>query len=957
MEFGVLGPLRIVRADRPLALPAHRHRSLLGALLLSADRPVTVSWLVDAVWGEQPVASARELVRTYIWRLRSLLAAAEEDRLSREPAGYRLRVEPGEFDAWELDRFTLLGRTLLRDGDLAGAAEAFAAAKALWRGEPYADLSLAGGGIEVEVQRLHGLHCSAQEGWIEACLGLGWNEAVLCEVAGLVARHPFREKLTASLMTACHRLGRTAEALEAYAALRVTLAAELGLDPGPELQLLHRRILSGEPAAALGSAMSGPLLGGLEIIRPQPADAPPATRDLPTQDRAVPIPLPLPVPHFAGRAEQIGVLQTAFRELAAGGRSCAVFVIDGTAGVGKTTLALHWAQQVGEFFAGGRLYINLRGFDPFSAPADTAEAVRGLLHGLGVATTSIPPDDDARLVLYHRLIAERSTLLILDNARDAAQIRPLLPRAGGCLTLVTSRCRLTGLAVSAGARQLTLGLLEPREARDLLEQQLGHERTDAEPAALDELVDCCAGLPLALTIAGAWAAALAGRTLATLADQLRDSRGRLHALETGDPATDPRAVFSWSYRQLSVPAARMFRLLGLTAVPEFGSAACAALDGGGAPAALAATTELARASLLTERGTGRFTFHDLLRAYAREQAADESEAARRAARARLADYYLRSADAAELQLRPTRDALDLPPPAADLEPECFADVDRAMAWFEREHENLRALVLDCAEWGFAEHAWKIAWCFATYLQRRGHWSDWDQALGAALDASIAVGDGRGRLHALRGLARLRARFGSFDAAERHLADAFALAAELDDRLAHARVLADESWVHEIAGRNPQALHAAQQALQVFRELGHEAGQAESLNNVGWYLALAGEYHSALAHCEEALQRLRALGHRYGEAGTLDSIGFIHQSLGDHRSAVGCYRLSAALYRALHDQIYEAGTIERLGDVLVLAEQTDAAIDAWRCALSILESLGHPDAGRVRTKLADRQDAR
>jgi tetratricopeptide (TPR) repeat protein len=579
------------------------------------------------------------------------------------------------------------------------------------------------------------------------------------------------------------------------------------------------------------------------------------------------------------------------------------------------------------------------------------DVVRGFLGAFQVEPDRLPLGDEAQLTMYHTLLADRRVLLLLDNARDAEHVRPLLPRTPGGFAVVTSRRMLAGLAVAEGAHLITLGLLAPQEARDVLSRRLSDRRTGAEPVATDEIVESCARLPLALSIAAAHAAARVELPLAQVAAQLRDTRSRLDVLGTGDPATEVRAVFSWSCHHLDPAAARMFRLLGIAPGPDISAEAAASLAAVRAPEARRALIALTQASLLSERAPGRYACHDLLRAYAAEQAElDGDDAGRREARHRVLDYYLYSAYAADRLLHPARDPLDLTPLLPGVLAEDFRSLDEALAWLEREHANLLDAVRAAAEEGFATHAWQLAWSLATYFQRRGHWADWAGTHRTALRAAEAAGDWLGQLHAHRALGRASARFGGLEAGEAHLTSALNLASLLSDPLAEARAQVDLAWVLEVSERYEDALGSATRALEIFRELQHALGQAESLNTVGWYLAQTGDYRGALAHCQQALPLLQELGHRYGEAGTWDSLGYIHHLLGSPAEALDCYRRAVALFRAVGDRTYEAGSIERIGDTCAQSDPGQAR-EAWAEALRILDEVGHPDADRIRAKLA------
>jgi DNA-binding SARP family transcriptional activator len=931
VEFRILGALEVISSDGSVALGGRREHIVLAMLVLEAGRIVSVERLIDAVWEYDPPATAAKQTRNTVGRLRQLLAPhGAEAPIATIAGGYRLDASAIELDAQLFEAEVDRAKVAARAGDLTAAVGLLDQALARWRGPALA--GLAAQPLEAAATGWNEQRLAAQLARIDHRLALGEHAQVIAELTVLIAEHPLREKPVELLLTALQRCGRRAEALTAYSALRARLSEELCLDPGPDLRRLHQQLLAANPAVAVADT-------------PVTAEAP-----------AAPSQLPSPVWHFAGRAGELKTLDGLLDEQSRSGAAVVISAIDGTAGIGKTALAVYWAHRVARRFPEGRLYVNLRGFDPSGVPMTVQDAVRGFLSAFQVEPEQLPLGDQAQLSMYHKLLADRRVLLLLDNAHDAEHVRPLLPRTPGCLAVVTSRRRLTGLAVADGAHVITLGLLGPEEARDVLSRRLGAGRIGAEPAATDEIVASCARLPLALSIAAAHAAARAELPLAQVAAQLRDSRSRLDALDTGDRATAVRAVFSWSYHHLDPATARMFRLLGIAPAPEISAEAAASLAAVRPAETRRALVDLTQASLLSERAPGRYAFHDLLRAYAAEQAELEGdEAGHRAAKHRILDYYLHTAYAADRLLHPARDPLDLPPPLPGVNAEDFRGLHQARTWLEREHSGLLDAVRAAAEEEFAAHAWQLAWSLSTHFQRRGHWADWTGTQRTALHAAEAAGDWLGQYHAHRALGRATARFGGLETGEAHLTRALDLASLLGDRLAQARALVDMAWVFEVSERYKDALDSSCRALELFRELKHALGQAETLNTVGWYLALSGDYPNALAHCEQALSLLQELGHRYGEAGTWDSLGYIHHLLGDPAAALDCYQQAVELFRALGDRTYEAGSIERIGDASAASDPRQAG-EAWIAALRILDDLGHPDADRVRTKLAGLRSA-
>jgi tetratricopeptide (TPR) repeat protein len=666
----------------------------------------------------------------------------------------------------------------------------------------------------------------------------------------------------------------------------------------------------------------------------------------------VPRELPAAVPDFTGRAAELAQLD----RLAASGADAArpavpVVVITGMAGVGKTALALHWTHEIAEQFPDGQLYVNLRGFGPTGTPVTSAQAIRGFLDAFGVEPGRIPVHLDAQAALYRSLIAGRRMLVLLDNALDSDQLRPLLPGSDTSLVLVTSRNQLSGLVAREGARLLTLDLLNAAEARELLGRRLGRRRATAEPEALDELIGLCTRLPLALSIVAARASARPAFPLAVLASELRDMHDRLDALNAGEPATNLRAVLSWSYEQLDTSAARMFRLLGVHPGPDISAPAAASLAGVPLNHARAILASLTVAHLVAEQIPGRFAFHDLLRAYAASEA-DRVDTATEihAAIWRVLDHYWHAGRAATLLLYPDRDPVDIDLPQPGVTLEDIGDHGQALAWFDAERQVLLTAIGRAADEHFDAYAWNIAWTLEVFHDRRGYWHDWAATQRTALTAAERISDHNGQARAHRSLARAYSKVGLHDDACTHLWQALAISRESEDRAGQARAHMGLSVVLERKGDPKEALGHAKQALDLHKELNNRTGQANALNSIGWLQAHLGSHEQALTCCEDALAMLQELGDRPGEAATWDSLGYAHSLLNQHPQAISSFAHALSLYRELGDRYYEAETLTHLGDTHQAANDVDAARDAWRKALAIFDELHHPDAEQVRAKL-------
>jgi DNA-binding SARP family transcriptional activator len=931
MHFQVLGPVRVTMAGTEIAVTAARDRTMLAMLLLHANQPVPVDRLVDAIWaGPSVPRHARTQLQGCVHRLRRQLAGdtgtGTGPVIVTEPGGYRLTVDPASFDLLEFRRLLAEARAHAGDPDPGQAIRRYRAALRLWRGPALA-------GVDSRLVRdaataLDEERTRAQEECLAAELAAGAGGELIAEITELVHQHPLREGLHQALMLALYRAGRLADALAAYRRARQLLHDELGTDPGSELQRLHQAILNRSPEI-------GP--------------APPATRPAPPPP--VPRELPAEVPGFIGRVDALRALHQLLPGGGAAPGPVAIAAITGTAGVGKTALAVHWAHRVAGEFPDGQLYVNLGGFDPDRPPVAPAEALRGFLDALRVPPRRIPAGLDAQAALYRSLLAGRRMLVVLDNARDPSQIRPLLPGSGGSVVLVTSRSRLLSLVSAVGARPLALELLPPAEARQLLVHRLSAARVAAEPAAVDQLIDGCAGLPLALAIVAARAAVDPDLRINELAAELRQARHRLDALSDPDPVADVRSALDVSYRTLSGPAARLFRLLGLHPGPDFSAPAAASLLAGDPAAVRPPLAELARANLVEEPAPGRFRFHDLLRAYAAELARlHEPEQLRQRAIRRMLDFYLHSAEAAARALSPHRPRLRLPAAPAGVVPEQPEDHQAALAWFTGELPVLLAAVDRAVALGLDQPAWQLAWTSGTFLQRQARYQEWADAQRTALEAARRLGDLAAQATTHRSYANARSAQGSYDDAHTHLRLALDLFERLDDRIGQGLTLFHIGKLLDRQGRQKEALCYAHRALTLFQESRDRYGQALAQNAIGWLHTQLGNHQQALDHCQQALELQQQLDDRIGQAATWDSLGHAHHCLGHHQAATNCYRRALELIRASVARYQEADVLSRLGDAHHAAGELTAAGEAWRAAMRILQEIEHPEAEQVRAKL-------
>jgi DNA-binding SARP family transcriptional activator len=880
VEFRLLGPVTFLVAGRPVDTGRPQQRAVLAALLVDADHVVTTETLIDRVWGETAPAGARRTLHAHMARVRQMLRQAGDRvplRVVSGSGGYLLRVPAESVD---LHRFRAwVARAA--GSEPARQAELLREGLALWQGEP---LSGVGGAWAARMrQAWRQEYLDAAVAWAEGEIVAGNPAAVIGPLTDLAGAHPFVESVTAVLMRALYAAGRPADALDRYAEVRRLLVDELGTDPAPALRAVHQAILRG--------ALDPPVI---ESTGSAPAAGP----------VAVPAQLPADVAAFTGRAAELAGLDGWLSGAGGGaedggGSPPPIFAVTGTAGVGKTALAVRWAHRNRARFPDGQLYVNLRGYDP-NEPMDTGDALARFLADLGVRGQDTPADLDGRAARYRSATAGRRMLIVLDNVSSAEQVRPLLPGTASCVVLVTSRDRLAGLVALQGAYRLELDLLPPDDAVTLLARLIG-ARADTELAAVARIAEQCVRLPLALRVAAEAAAARPGTPLRELVTELDDQQHRLELLGTGD---DPRAalpaVFSWSLRRLPPPTAAMFRLLGLNPGPDLDAYAAAALAGTGLPQARGALASLAQAHLVEPTASARYGMHDLLRAYATSLVADPLAAELRAARRRLFDYYLTSAATATDQLFPAdrhrRPAVPAPATPAPV----LADPDTARAWLDAERCCLVATVAHAADRGWPSHAVRLSAVLFRYLDG-GHHADALAVHGHALRAAARTADEPGQAQALRGLGGVLMRLGRHDEAVAHL----------------------------------------DQALRLFRRAGDRIGEARALNNLGTAHMQVGRHEPAVAHYTQALRLYRMVDDRTGEARTIVSLGVVYGRLGRHELAAEHHRKALALCRQIGDSTGQAWATASLGDAMLRMRRHTAAAEHHRGALALYRQQGNP----------------
>jgi DNA-binding SARP family transcriptional activator/Flp pilus assembly protein TadD len=923
VEFRLLGPVEVWAADRCLEMGPPQQRAVLAALAVDAGRPVFRGTLIDRIWSEHAPEGAASALYAHINRIRRVLAAeaaGEEPVLVRRSGGYVLQVHPEEVDLHRFRQLVLAARDRQRPDD--ERARLLGEALDLWRGEPLADLPgewPARMRASWEEERLDAAVARAQ-----AELRLGRPDEVIGSVRELVAGHPLKERPVTVLMQALAAAGRAPEALECYAVARSRLIEALGTEPGRELQSVHLAILKGEQPVALQGA--GPVAGSASSSAPLP----------------VPAQLPSDVQGFTGRLDELDELDRLLLE--AGDRSTAVVIsaVAGTAGVGKTALAVRWAHRVRDKFPDGQLYVDLRGYGP-DQPIPAEKALARFLNSLGVAGQDIPLDIDDRAARYRSEINGRRMLVVLDNAASVEQIRPLLPGTPSCSVVVTSRDSLPGLVALHGGRRLDLGLLPLPDAISLLHRLIG-ERVEAEPEAAATLATQCARLPLALRVAAELATAHATTPLADLVRELAGQAQRLQRLDAGgDPRAAVRVVFSWSYEYLPTDAARAFRLAGLHPGSDLDVYAAAALTNTTVDEARRSLDVLARAHLIHLTGPGRYGTHDLLRAYACDLAkSHDSQADRRAALTRLFDYYLAAAAIAIEKLSPAeRRQRPRISPAVSPTPS-MSDPAAALAWLDAERPNLVATCTHTAAHGWPERTIRLATTLFRYLDIGAHYPDALSIHTDTRNAARQTGDRAAEAYALANLGVVHLRQGRYEQAAEHYRRALLLFRETGDRGGEARTLTHLGLVNWRQGLYEEAAERHLQALARYRETGNRFGEANALSNLGLVRWRQGRYKEAAEGHQQALILYRETGRRFGEANALANLGVVHLRQGRYEQAADDLGQALNLFRETGNHIGQGYALANLGVVSLRQGRYEQAADDLRQALTIFRETGNRD---------------
>ena len=917
------------------------------------------------------------MVRTYVARLRRELhepGAGSSDSLIRTVGGgYVLAVSPEAFDLAVFRRKVAAAEEARRVRDLPRAAARLREALALWRGEALAGVP--GAHAESERSRLEILRLNTLTMWLDTQLELGAHTAVIPEVTGLVDRHPLDERFRELLMLALYRAGQQARALASYRDVQVLLADELGVDPGPGLQSLYERILRADPGLLAPSpdATNSESPAGvrtraqaLEVSSaeacdlspaddpdpgPKPSEAPGGVRE----QLAARAGLPPRLAVFSGRAAELEAANALLHDPE---NYPGAIVVSGMAGVGKTTFAVHWAHQLAARFPDGQFYLNLRGFDPSGVLVTASEAVRAVLGFLGAEPGATPDDAEAASALYRSLLSQRRILLVLDNVRLAAQVRPLLPGASGSVAIITSRNRLAGLQVIDGAQCVTLGVPTAAEARDLLARRIGAQRVAGEPEAVREITERCGRLPLALAIAAAHCAAHPTFPLSTVTAAMSadTDTARLDVLSVreADEGADARNVFSWSYHALSPEAARLFRLLALHPGPDASTSSLASLAGLPRRSTEGLLAELTGAHLLTEHAPGRYECHDLLRAYAGElnQALDTASERAEAGR-RLLDHYLHSTIAAfgEYRSSPTP-GYETPARRPGAVVDTPVGRDAARRWFETEYAVLMRLIHQALVDHCDEHVWHLAWAVNLYLYRSGHRQDSIALNRWALRAAERLGRPiyQAVSHNALGFAYCECKR-TREALHHHTA-ALGIFEEQGDVPEQARSHLHLAVVARGEGRSEDCIAHNERGGDMYRRLGagYEFGLAVALANLAWQYGILGEHDRAVELCRQSLDLWIELDEPHAQAQCHDTLGYSTFHRGQHDQAFEHFQRAIDAFRELGDGINQAVSLTRLGDAHAALGDRDAARAAWSQALALLRELNHSDADELEAKL-------
>ncbi|MFJ9038416.1 AfsR/SARP family transcriptional regulator [Streptomyces sp. NPDC102406] len=974
LDFGLLGPLVVRRAGTVLDPGRRKQRLLLIRLLIADGRAVAPQTLCEELWPQQPGRApdgALGSLHAHVSKVRAVLEPPHLRRqgafeiLVTEPLGYALRVPPESRDTVRFERALARAHRFMDEGRPERVVEEARNALEMWRGTAFADAAhhLF---VAQEAARLEELRQTAREIRATALLMRGRITEALDAAQEMTAEHPLRETGWALLLRALYLAGRHSEALQRYAELRRHLGDELGLEPGPPLRALHQGILHHD-LPPLGPAGGSSGFGAPSAPDEPPAPVGPAPHEqtdasdgqaLAGEDTSPPLTrpaqLPRALPVFAGRSTEAAWLSAVGGAPGRPGPAAApVIVISGTPGVGKTTFAVHHAHRVASSFPDGQLFVDLCGFHPHAPAVEPGHALHGFLTALGVPAPRIPEDTQGRSTLFRSLLADRRVLLVLDNARDEEQVRPLIPSGTGCFTLVTSRNRLPGLITTDGAKPLVLSLPSQAEAHQALERRLGSERLAAEPAATADIIRLCGRLPLAMAVVAARAELDPSFPLHAMVEDLEHTQGDLDAFTGSDTGTDVRTVFSWSYRSLDEDAARLFRLIALHPGPHITAPAAADLVGLPLARTRRALAGLVGSCLVEQPLPGRYSLHDLLRSYAAELThTHDTVQERHHATLRTLDHYLFTAyEANQLLKQDTSSEPDLGAPGPGVTPETFSDVKQATRWFTAEHRVLAGLLHTAVDQGLDRHTTGLAWSLKEHLQRQEFWPEAITALTPALDVARRHGDRLEEGRCLRHLGSIHGYLGHQEQALDHLRRATTIFEELDATGEQARAHYVMACALFLFGRVREAVHFSERGLELSRATGEELWLAECLTELAWFHSNLGQLDKSLAYSEESIALFQRLDAPWQLAQAWDVLGYDLRLLGRHEDAVATYRRAMRAFEELGDHRNAIGALMRLGDARLDKGDREGARADWARALdeAVERAMSH-SAQQIRDRL-------
>jgi DNA-binding SARP family transcriptional activator len=875
-----------------------RLRALLAALLINANIPVSADMLAEAVWDGASPPAAVDTLRSYVRRLRRELGAEGATRIVARDPGYLIRVADDELDLIQFDLLCRQASVALRDQDWERASDLATRAQVLWRGDPLCDIPSHLLRDQV-VPRLEQLFLQALQDRVEADLWLGRHDRLVPDLHGLTNRYPLREQFHFQLMLALSRSGHQAEALEAYRTARRILVDELGVEPGPQLRELHQRILAGDP---------------------EPREATRDNRDTPPRQ------LPAAPRHFIGRRNELEVLVGRFDESGPAGGTVLISAIDGMAGIGKTALAVDVAHRLAEKFPDGQLFADLHGYTAGHLPRTPIDVLQWLLRALGEAPGRIPQELEECSALYRQRLADTRTLILLDNAFDEAQIRPLLPGSSSCLVLVTSRRRLKGLD---DARSLSLDVLPQADAVALLRAVAGPGRINGEDPAAHAIVDMCGRLPLAVRIAAALLRHRPAWTLAHLAGLLREQG----TLTDGERSLD--AVFTLSYERLDEARRRLFRWVGLIPGPQADALAVAAMLQCDPATAGRLLEDLVDHNLLSAPDPGRYRLHDLLRSYARALAGADVDALK--AQERLLDYYQHTANRAELLIRPYHSQ----PPTrcpAPLHAPALPDAESAWRWLRTERLNLLAAIDHATA---AQRVVGLTQGVASLLRTDGPWLHAERLHAAAARLAARDGNISGEAASITALVRIQVLLGNYPEATANVTEALERYQETGDHAGRAAALSERGLIRAETGLLDDAVLDLREAQQVYEELGDRRGQATAQFRLGSTMRQQCSYAGAIVQLRHALLRYTELGERHGQANAHIELGRIRLLNGDYPGAIDDLTRARHLHRELGDRHGQASVALCLGQARTATGDYQGAVADLDESLRLYQSLASP----------------